>query len=144
MSAAGPHDWFRRATSRRSLLRGGAIGAGAALAGPAILGGSADASAKRAAAVTKTPLLLTGAAGASGSAIAPFGRAIAYGADPAKSTAIAWLAQAPVNNPFIRIGSSPCDLNLHPSVSGSRPGQGGSAGRGAPIDTVLDYLQVVR
>lgn len=53
MSAAEQHDWFRRATSRRSLLRGGAIGAGAAIAGPAILTGTADASTKRAADATR-------------------------------------------------------------------------------------------
>jgi hypothetical protein len=110
MSAAEQHDWLRGATSRRSLLRAGAIGAGAAIAGPALLAGTADASTKRAAARKATPHLLTRADGPAGRAIAPFGRHIAYGADPTTQMAVAWQVPASVNNPFIRIGSSPLDL----------------------------------
>jgi Purple acid Phosphatase, N-terminal domain/Calcineurin-like phosphoesterase len=110
MSAAEQHDWLRSATSRRSLLRAGAIGAGAALAGPALLAGTADASTRRASA-KKTPHLLTRADGPRGSAIAPFGRHIAYGADPTSQMAVAWQVAASINNPFIRIGHSPLDLS---------------------------------
>jgi hypothetical protein len=110
MSAAEQHDWLRSATSRRSLLRAGAIGAGAAIAAPALLAGTAEASARRGTAAKATPHLVTRADGPRGSAIAPFGRHIAYGADPATQMAVAWQVAASVNNPFIRIGSSPLDL----------------------------------
>ena len=43
LTLAEQHDWFRRATSRRSLLRGGIVGAGAMIAGPALLSGTAGA-----------------------------------------------------------------------------------------------------
>jgi hypothetical protein len=111
LSAAEQHEWFRRATSRRSLLRGGAIGAGAALAGPALLAGTADASTLRSAARKSTPHLVTRADRPSGSSIAPFGRHIAYGADPTTQMAVAWQVAAPVSSPFIRVGPSPWDLS---------------------------------
>ncbi|HWG24296.1 hypothetical protein [Actinospica sp.] len=37
LSLAEQHEWFRKATSRRSLLRGGLVGAGALAAGPALV-----------------------------------------------------------------------------------------------------------
>ena len=43
LSLAEQHEWFRRATSRRALLRGGMVGAGALAAGPALLAGTAEA-----------------------------------------------------------------------------------------------------
>jgi hypothetical protein len=110
LSAAEQHEWFRRATSRRSLLRGGAIGAGAALAGPALLAGTADASTTRSAVSKATPHLVTRADWPGGTALAPFGRHIAYGADPTSQISVGWQVAAPVKNPFIRVGPSPSDL----------------------------------
>src|SRR5580658_7864883 len=86
LSLAEQHEWFRRATSRRALLRGGAVGAGAALAGPALLAGTASASTIR----KTTPALLTKGDWAPGSYLPPFGRHIAYGADPASQMSVAW------------------------------------------------------
>src|SRR5258708_6037130 len=48
LSLAEQNEWFRRATSRRNLLRGG-IAASAAAAGSAILGGTANAATAKAA-----------------------------------------------------------------------------------------------
>lgn len=111
LSLAEQHEWFRRATSRRSLLRGGAIGAGAALAGPALLTGTADASTTRSAARKATPHLITRGQGPTGSSLAPFGRHLAYGADPTTQMSVTWQVAAPVTRPFIRVGGSPFDLS---------------------------------
>src|SRR5580658_11286533 len=106
MSLAEQHEWFKRATSRRALLRGGAISAGAAIAGPALLSGTASASTSAKA----TPALIKKADWAHGGYLAPFGRHIAYGADPTSQMSVAWQVPGPVANPFIRVGSSPFDL----------------------------------
>jgi hypothetical protein len=109
LSLAEQHEWFRNATSRRNLLRGGVIGAGAAIAGPALIGQAAEAATTKP--VTRsTPTLLTRANTPGGSFIPPFGRHIAFGPNPAREMAVAWQVAAPVNHPFIRVGTSPFDL----------------------------------
>lgn len=102
LSLAEQHDWYRRATSRRSLLRGGVLGAGTVIAGSALLDGTA-----RAATTAASPVLLskTGA-----STAAPFGEHIAFGADPATEMSVAWQVRDAVSKPFLRIGTSPWDL----------------------------------
>jgi hypothetical protein len=109
MSLAEQHEWFRRATSRRALLRGGAIGAGAAIAGPALLAGPA--SAATTAATRRTPALVTRGDWAPGSYLPPFGKHIAYGADPTSQMSVAWQTAGPVTSPFIRVGDSPANLS---------------------------------
>jgi 3',5'-cyclic AMP phosphodiesterase CpdA len=110
MSLAEQHEWFRNATSRRSLLRGGVIGAGAAIAGPALLAQSASAATTRPARLS-TPALLTKADQPGGQFVPPFGRHIAYGADPTTQMSVAWQVPALVTNPFIRIGRLPLELS---------------------------------
>jgi hypothetical protein len=118
MSLAEQHEWFRRATSRRALLRGGALGAGAALAGPALLAGrasaatasAATAAADTAAARKSTPALITKGDWAPGSYLPPFGKHIAFGADPTSQMSVAWQTAGAPASPFIRIGQSPFDL----------------------------------
>ncbi len=123
LSAAEQHEWFRRATSRRSLLRGGAIGAGAAIAGPALLAGTADASTTRS--VQREGHTAPGHQGR----LAwrkldqpPFGRHIAYGADPMTQMSVAWQVAAPVSNPFIRVGASPLGSERSHRGRGTQPG----------------------
>src|SRR5580692_9568114 len=112
LSVAEQHEWFRAATSRRSLLRGGVIGAGAAIAGPALVAESAAAATTRPGAPARqaSPLLLAKAHLPSGGSVAPFGKHLAFGADPTTSMAVAWQVPALVTSPFIRIGHSPHDL----------------------------------
>src|ERR1700722_872891 len=110
MSLAEQHEWFRRATSRRSLIRGGAITAGAVLAGPALLSGTADAATKHPAG-QHVPHLVTRSEWPHGSSLAPFGRHIMFGADPATQMSVGWQVAAPVKKPFIKIGSAPWDLS---------------------------------
>ena len=102
MSLAEQHEWFRRASSRRALLRGGLVGAGAIAAGPALLGGTAVAA--------SAPALATSYEYAPGASVVPFGRHIAYGADPTTQMSVAWQVPSAVRNPFLRIGSSPWEL----------------------------------
>jgi hypothetical protein len=110
LSLAEQHEWFRRATSRRSLIRGGAVTAGAALAAPALLSGTADAATKHPAS-KGVPHLVTRGDWPRGSSLAPFGRHIAFGADPTTEMSVAWQVAAPVKKPFIRVGSSPFELS---------------------------------
>ncbi len=55
-------------------------------------------------------MLLTNPDAPGGSYVAPFGRHIAYGADPTTQMAVGWQVPASVTNPFIRIGNSPTNL----------------------------------
>ena len=108
LSMAEQHEWFRAATSRRSMLRGGLVGAAAIAAGPTLLAAPALAAGTTAPAGAA---LLATAQRPAGSSVAPFGRHVAYGADPATSLSVTWQVPAVVDNPFIRIGHSPLDLS---------------------------------
>src|ERR1700733_8714302 len=109
LTLAEQHDWFRRATSRRSLLRGGIVGASTMIAGPALLSGAAGA-AGAASTGRATPTLLTHGDVPSGATVPAFGRHIAFGADPPSQIAVAWQVPAAVSQPFVRVGESPWDL----------------------------------
>jgi hypothetical protein len=140
MSLAEQHEWFRRATSRRALLRGGALGAGAALAGPALLAGTASAaSAATTAARKATPALLTKGDWAPGSYLPPFGKHIAFGADPSSQISVAWQTAGPPVSPFIRIGHSPFDLGHRVSAEVrnlSTPFSVWDSSTASPIDSI--------
>jgi 3',5'-cyclic AMP phosphodiesterase CpdA len=110
LSAAEQHEWYQRATSRRSMLRGGlvgAVGAGALVAAPSLFGGTATAATPSS---VGSASLLAKAPRPAGNLVVPFGRHIAYGADPTRQITISWQTAAPVIRPFVRIGSSPWDL----------------------------------
>src|SRR5882757_7932194 len=106
LSMPEQHEYLRRAFSRRGLLRGSAIAAGTALAG-------STARIARASTPAQTPTLITRTATADvdGSLVAPFGRHLAYGADPGSQMRVSWQVPLPVRNPFVRIGRSPLDLS---------------------------------
>ncbi len=139
MSLAEQHEWFKRATSRRALLRGGAISAGAAIAGPALLSGTASASTSAKA----TPALIKKADWAHGGYLAPFGRHIAYGADPTSQMSVAWQVPGPVTNPFIRVGSSPFDLGHRISAEVrnlATPASVWNSSTASPLDSIPPSL----
>ncbi|MFB7911323.1 purple acid phosphatase family protein [Kitasatospora sp. NPDC056076] len=105
--------------SRRSLLRVGAAG-GAAFAGGLLLPGAARAAAPHPT-VLDTPVLDTPTPGSpilpsprgertAGSALRPFGRHLAYGADPSRQVVVSWQVPDAVTAPFVRIGLQPGDL----------------------------------
>ncbi|MBR7838638.1 metallophosphoesterase family protein [Actinospica durhamensis] len=114
MSIAEQHEWFKKATSRRSLLRGGLVGAGAIAAVGTVATGPASAAAgSSAATAAKAPgsaSLLASADRPAGSFLAPFARHVQFGPDPTTSFAVTWQVPAVVSRPFVRIGHSPLEL----------------------------------
>lgn len=143
LSLAEQHDWFRRATSRRALLRGGLVGAGAAVAGPALLTGTAAASTAKSVAKKGAPALLQRADSPGGGHLAPFGKHIAYGADPGTQMSIGWQVQGPVAGPFVRVGDSPLDLGQRISAEVrnlATPASVWNTASNSPIDSVPPSL----
>jgi purple acid phosphatase-like protein/calcineurin-like phosphoesterase family protein len=108
LSAAEQHEWFRSVTSRRSLLRGGLVGAGAVAAGPTLLSGVSSAATSRQA--RPAAALLQKADRSAGAAVTPFGRHVAFGASASQQMSVSWQVPALINNPFIRVGRTPWDL----------------------------------
>ncbi|HTJ69730.1 MAG TPA: metallophosphoesterase family protein [Actinospica sp.] len=109
MSIAEQYEWFKAATSRRALIRGGLVGAGAVAAGGTVLAGPA-AAATGSASAASTPSLLASASRTTGSFVSPYGRHVSYGADPTTSFTVSWQVPALVNAPFVRIGLAPFAL----------------------------------
>lgn len=101
MSMAEQYEYLRtRLTRRRTLVTAGAV-AGGLLAG----GCSADGAAPAARRTTAGPASATGAA--AGAAVVPFGRHLAFGADPRTRMRISWQVPLAVRRPFVRIGTAP-------------------------------------
>jgi hypothetical protein len=113
LSAAEQHDWFTKQTSRRSLLRGGLVGAGTVVAGTALLdsAGASAATAQVGSAQVGSASLLSTAPTLPGKLVVPFGRHVAFGADPGREIVITWQVASPVKKPFVRIGKTPWDLS---------------------------------
>ena len=121
MNMAEQHEYLtRNRTSRRTILRGGAVVAGAAIAAP-LLGAAGSAAAA-------TPQVLIKKATRNGAYVVPFARHLAFGADPRTEMSIGWQVALPVQSPFVRIGRNPLQLGqkiaaeirpLHSEVPGA-------------------------
>ncbi len=144
MTMPEQHEYLRTRLTRRGMLRAGAATAGA-VAGTGLLG------AGPARARTAAPTLLTSPATGrvDGSLVAPFGRHLAFGADPRTQMRISWQVPFAVKRPYVRVGPRPWDLSqripaeardlhtpalpkklpavdqlyLHAALDGLRPGQ---------------------
>ncbi|MFF3496193.1 purple acid phosphatase family protein [Streptomyces sp. NPDC002795] len=102
LSMPEQHEYLRRRFSRRRAL----TGAAASVGGAALLGGGSATGAYAA------PLLPTrSAAQVDGSLVAPFGRHLAFGADPKTQMRISWQVPFAVKNPYLRVGSKPWELS---------------------------------
>ena len=114
MSVAEQHEWLQTQRSRRSMLKGGLVGAGALIAGPALGAASAGASTLPSSrpGARRAPTVLLNRDRLPGTSVAPFGRHISYGQDPRRQMNITWQVNAPVTNPFVRVGRSPAELDL--------------------------------
>ncbi|MEU2868428.1 metallophosphoesterase family protein [Streptomyces olivoreticuli] len=131
MTMAEQHEYLRTKLTRRGMLRAGAVTAGT-VAGAGLLGG-AGTSAYAAAPAPLSPTLLTSAATTKvdGKHVAPFGRHLAFGADPKTQMRISWQVPFAVKRPYLRVGLKPWDLShridaevrdLHtPSLSSKLP-----------------------
>jgi hypothetical protein len=100
LSLAEQHEWYAAKHSRRRILRGGLVGAGA-IAGTALIGNGIAS-----AAPTATNVITSGER-VHGSAVAPYGRHINFGSDPTSQMIVSWQVRTPVTAPFIRLGSCP-------------------------------------
>ncbi|GAA0433416.1 metallophosphoesterase family protein [Streptomyces luteireticuli] len=108
MTMPEQHEYLRTKLTRRGMLRAGAAGAGA-VAGAGLLGGGPGTAAY---AAPLSPTLITSPATTrvSGALVAPFGRHLAFGADPQTQMRISWQVPFAVRKPFVRVGLKPWDL----------------------------------
>src|SRR5690349_19174626 len=121
MSMAEQHEYLRTTLSRRRTL----VTAGA-VAGGLLTGCSAEGTSTAGPAAPASPTTAV-----HGSAVSPFGRHLAFGADPRTQMRVSWQVPLAVRKPFVRIGLRPDDLSrritaevrgLHtPGVTGVRP-----------------------
>ncbi|MET9494873.1 metallophosphoesterase family protein [Streptomyces sp. NPDC006552] len=102
MSMPEQHAYLRARFSRRRAL----AGAAAAVGGAGLLGGGAAASAVQAAAPARGPAVRV-----DGSLVAPFGRHLAFGADPRTQMRVSWQVPLAVRRPFLRVGLKPWELS---------------------------------
>ncbi|TLS44138.1 metallophosphoesterase family protein [Streptomyces montanus] len=123
MTMAEQHEYLRTKLSRRrTLVTAGAV-AGGLLTG---CSGSGTATDRRSSAPATTATDRV-----NGSVVAPFGRHLAFGADPKTQMRISWQVPLAVKKPYARVGLRPEDLSrkvdaeirdLHtPSLQGIRP-----------------------
>ncbi|MEV5375765.1 metallophosphoesterase family protein [Streptomyces nondiastaticus] len=121
MTMAEQHEYLRarfaRPLTRRGMLRAGAVTAGAA-AGTGLLAGPARAYPGPAPSPGPSPasspelLVSSAAAAVDGKHVAPFGRHLAFGADPRTQMRISWQVPFAVRRPYVRVGLAPWDLGL--------------------------------
>ncbi|WP_406495680.1 metallophosphoesterase family protein [Streptomyces sp. NBC_01604] len=105
MSMAEQHEYLRTKLSRRrTLVTAGAV-AGGLLTGCSG-GGSPNATASASASATASSL-----GKVHGSVVAPFGRHLAFGADPKTQMRISWQVPLAVRKPYVRIGTRPEELS---------------------------------
>ncbi|MEV3858323.1 metallophosphoesterase family protein [Streptomyces sp. NPDC050095] len=101
MSMPEQHEYLRTRFSRRRALSGAAASVG----GAALLGGSASP-------VHAAPgRIRRSAVTVNGSLVAPFGRHLAFGADPKTQMRISWQVPFAVNSPYVRVGLKPWELS---------------------------------
>lgn len=105
MSMAEQHEYLRtKLTRRRTLVTAGAVAAGGLLTGCGDSGSSGSPSA-----TTSAPSPATSKA--PGSLVTPFGRHLAFGADPKSQMRISWQVPVAVKKPYVRIGLTPDDMS---------------------------------
>jgi hypothetical protein len=127
MSMAEQHEYLRSKLWRRRVIRGSAAVAGAS-AGTGLLGSSAYAAGTAQAVPAQSPTLLTSSATAhvDGSLVVPFGRHLAFGADPQTQIRVSWQVPLAVKKPFIRVGAKPWDLKPEDRGRGASAAHRGS------------------
>ncbi|MFB8249481.1 purple acid phosphatase family protein [Streptomyces sp. NPDC055952] len=105
MSMAEQHAYLRsRLSRRRTLVTAGAVAGG-------LLTGCSDGragSGRGGATATRAPSAVTSAA--PGALVTPFGRHLAFGADPRTQMRISWQVPFAVRKPYVRVGLRPDDL----------------------------------
>ncbi|MFF4256024.1 purple acid phosphatase family protein [Streptomyces sp. NPDC001663] len=124
MSMAEQHEYLRtKLMRRRTLVTAGAVAAGGLLTG---CGGSGSGAQGPQGTTAPSPATSK----VHGSVVSPFGRHLAFGADPKTQMRVSWQVPLAVQKPYVRIGLEPDDLSrkieaeirdLHtPGVTGVR------------------------
>ncbi|MCX3291605.1 metallophosphoesterase family protein [Streptomyces sp. NEAU-H22] len=107
MSMAEQHEYLRtRLSRRRTLVTAGAVASGL-LTG---CSGSSSGSRSGRAGATATGSPSPSTSRAPGSLVTPFGRHLAFGADPRTQMRISWQVPLAVRKPYVRVGLRPDDL----------------------------------
>ncbi|MEU5095973.1 metallophosphoesterase family protein [Streptomyces sp. NPDC020996] len=130
MSMAEQYEYLRtRLSRRRTLVTAGAVAAGAVAGG--LLTGCGGPGSRGAAPGGTAAVPSPAASLVHGSAVSPFGRHLAFGADPKTQMRVSWQVPLAVRRPYVRVGTRPDDLGrktaaevraLHtPGVTGVRP-----------------------
>ncbi|MFE4022464.1 purple acid phosphatase family protein [Streptomyces sp. NPDC059101] len=106
MTMPEQHEYLRTKLTRRGLLRSSAVTAGM-VAGAGLLTAPAAQAAQ-----TAGPVLLSAPAttAVDGHLVAPFGRHLAFGADPRTQMRVGWQVPFAVRRPYLRVGLKPWDL----------------------------------
>ncbi|MER7984644.1 metallophosphoesterase family protein [Streptomyces noursei] len=124
MTMPEQHEYLRTKLTRRGLLRSSAVTAGMVAGGGLLAAPAAQAAG---------PVLLSAPAttAVDGHLVAPFGRHLAFGADPRSQMRVGWQVPFAVKRPYLRVGLKPWDLgrkvpaevrHLHtPSLSAKLP-----------------------
>lgn len=102
MSMPEQHAYLRARFSRRKVIAGSAATAG----GIGLLSSSSWT-----ASGTPVPLASRAAVQVDGSAVAPFGRHLSFGADPKTQMRVSWQVPFAVRRPYLRVGLKPWDLS---------------------------------
>ncbi|MFK0120253.1 purple acid phosphatase family protein [Streptomyces sp. NPDC090994] len=122
LSMAEQYEYLRtRLSRRRTLVTAGAVASG-------LLTGCSGRDVRSASAPAASPAASTAVSGA---VVAPFGRHLAFGADPMRQMRISWQVPLAVRRPFVRVGPRPDDLGRRveaevrelttPALGGVRP-----------------------
>ncbi|QEV20425.1 purple acid phosphatase family protein [Streptomyces alboniger] len=107
MSMPEQHEYLRTRLSRRTVLARSFATAGAVGGVGLLAGGSSGAygEAPRVAAASSARVRVDG------KLVAPFGRHLAFGADPKTQMRISWQVPFAVKSPYVRVGSRPWELS---------------------------------
>lgn len=129
MSMPEQHAYLREKLTRRGVLRGGGVMAAGAAGAAGLVAGSDAALVGDARAPAPTPVL--GTPKVDGALVAPFGRHLAFGADPRTQMRISWQVPFAVRGAYVRVGLRPWELGRRIEAE-TRPLRTPSLGRGVP------------
>ncbi|MDJ1132490.1 purple acid phosphatase family protein [Streptomyces iconiensis] len=119
----------RSGPSRRGVLYGGGLVAASAAGATGLVAGSDSALSGEPA--PAGPTLAVSPVKVDGSLVAPFGRHLAFGADPKTQMRISWQVPFAVRGPYVRVGLKPWDLGRKVDAE-TRPLRTPSLGRDVP------------
>ncbi|MEU5577384.1 metallophosphoesterase family protein [Streptomyces huasconensis] len=110
MSMPEQHEYLRAKLSRRKVLARSFAAAGT-VAGAGLLTGSSSTAYGEGVPAAHTSSAPAAPVRVDGGLVAPFGRHLAFGADPRSQMRISWQVPLPVKAPYLRVGPKPWELS---------------------------------